>query len=127
MTMNDLQSLYEKMRTHLLAMPGPAWDDAVGGCYYRTPDGNACLVGCLLTDEDAREADRTLDEATVLALRHFPNVPYVAAFFDRAQWIHDTDAKAVVSGGDCAVEIWRARALSRLDALARETDLEVPV
>ena len=123
----DLQSLYEKMRTHLLAMPGPAWDDAAGGCQYRTSDGNACLVGCLLTDEDAREADDTLDEASVLALRYFPNVPYVAAFFDAAQGIHDRDAKAVVSGGDCAVEIWRASALSALDALACETDLEVPV
>jgi hypothetical protein len=124
---NDLQSLYEKMRTHLLAMPGPAWDDAADSCQYRTPDGNACLVGCLLTDEDAREADRTLDEASVLALRHFPNVPYVAAFFDAAQAIHDRDAKAVVSGGDRAVEIWRGRVLWELDDLARENNLEVPV
>jgi len=116
----DLQSIYEQMRQHLLTMPGPAWDDAAGSCQYRTSDGNACLVGCLLTDEVAREADRTLEDAGVLALRHFPNIPYVAAFFGEAQALHDLRAEAFA--GKDATE-WRKMVLSGLDDLADEYEL----
>lgn len=125
--MTTLQSLYEKMRQHLLAMPGPAWDILAGACQYRTSDGNACLVGCLLTDGEAEEADSKTLDADDLARRYFARIPHARAFLQEAQLIHDKDAganAAVSHAGN--VEAWRAAALLAFDALAVEHDLKVP-
>jgi hypothetical protein len=125
--MTTLQSLYEKMRAHLLAMPAPAWEEDVGGCYYRTSDGNACLVGCLLTDEVARKADERTEEASILARRYFSDVHNADAFFEAAQAIHDKDAGANSASSHAGnMEVWRTATLQAFDALAGEYGLEVP-
>lgn len=124
--MTTLQSLYKKMRQHLLVMPGPAWDDAASACQYRTSDGNACLVGCLLTNGEAEEADSKTLDAGDLARRYFARIPHAGAFLQEAQLIHDKDAgdnAAVSHAGN--VEAWRAATLLAFDALAGEYDLKV--
>lgn len=116
----DLQSIYEQMREHLLTMPGPAWDDALDSCQYRTRDGNACLVGCLLTDEAAKEADEMLDTAIDIGAQYFPSVDRAGDFLDEAQTIHDMEAAESV-GKDATR--WRENALYDLDALAADYGL----
>ena len=116
----DLQSIYEQMRQHLLTMPGPAWSNEVGACQYRAPDGNSCLIGCLLTDEAAKEADEHGTDAKLLGKRYFPSVPRVETFFDEAQTIHDMEAAESV-GKDATR--WRENALSDLDELAEDYGL----
>ncbi len=116
----DLQLIYEQMREHLLTMPGPAWDDALGSCQYRTRDGNSCLVGCLLTDEAAQEADEMLDTAVDIAAQYFPSVDRAGDFLGEAQDLHDLRAGRFA--GKDATE-WRETVLAGLDDLADEYGL----
>lgn len=48
---HNTQEAYERIRTYF-SRPGAelAYSDE-GECCYRTPDGNACALGCLLPDE----------------------------------------------------------------------------
>lgn len=68
--------------------------------YYKSP-GVRCAVGCLLTDEQAKEAQKTLDDwgngSNVKELleyyepvKHWGKDEYLALFLARAQEIHDT-------------------------------------
>jgi hypothetical protein len=46
-----LQSIFDRVADHFLAMSGPAQNHK-GDCCYRTDDGNRCFVGALIRDED---------------------------------------------------------------------------
>ncbi len=56
------QQLFDAIVEHAAQMPGKSWmnPDAKPcdqSCAYRSPDGNACFIGGLLTDEEANGLD----------------------------------------------------------------------
>lgn len=50
--MRTLQGQFDKMVEHMAAQKERAKDDY--GCQYRTDDGRACAIGCLISDEKAK-------------------------------------------------------------------------
>ena len=44
------QEIFNKVATHLLTQRKQAINDA-GICFYRTPEGLSCAVGCLIPDD----------------------------------------------------------------------------
>jgi hypothetical protein len=63
-------------------------------CSYRTSDGRACAVGCLLSDEDAAKLERVIEDYGVVDV---PN-GHLFDFLRRAQVIHDREALAAMQG-----------------------------
>jgi hypothetical protein len=58
----NAQEIFDKVARHLLKQNAQAKTSDGYGCMYRTVDGLACAVGCLLTDEEARAADTAKDK-----------------------------------------------------------------
>jgi hypothetical protein len=54
-----MQAVYDKVVTHLIRQGRPSLElpddgrfDEEAGCLYRSPDGLACAIGCLISDDD---------------------------------------------------------------------------
>lgn len=45
-----LQSLFDRVATHLLTQEVRAWDTDNERCMYRDDDGRSCAVGCLIEE-----------------------------------------------------------------------------
>lgn len=54
----NAQEIFDKVVSHLREQGGPAKDED-GKCWFRTPNGKKCAVGCLIPDE----AYKTIMEA----------------------------------------------------------------
>ena len=55
------QELFDAVVTHLLGMDGRC-ATGEGACLYRGPDGTACAVGALMTDEEAGRYDKSVSQ-----------------------------------------------------------------
>lgn len=106
-----LQSIFDAVARHFLAMPRPA-TNVYGDCVYRTEGGNRCFVGALIKDElydpvvegltirsDLCDASAILNEVVLASLERFgvqpdDDAPYrfphdVKYMLYRLQSVHD--------------------------------------
>ena len=56
------QEIFDHVANHLLMQRAPASNEE-GTCYYRTPNGNQCAFGCLLTDEEYAQLNQARCES----------------------------------------------------------------
>lgn len=54
--MLTLQQIFDKGLAHIRKQGGPARDEESDKCVYRSSNGRACIVGCLIADEDYQKA-----------------------------------------------------------------------
>ena len=52
---NEMQTVFDRVATHLLTQNAQSLDIVDGECLYRGEDGKMCAAGCLLTDGQAIE------------------------------------------------------------------------
>lgn len=77
MTYMEAQEIFDKVVIHLDTQGRRASDPGIAGCFYRTPDGLSCAVGCLIPDNEYKPE---MECGSVYALvRSFPRVPSIAA------------------------------------------------
>jgi len=65
------QQVFDAVVAHAAGMTSKSLFDPKSrssACAYRAPDGNACFVGCLLTDREAAGCDRPYDPLSVREL-----------------------------------------------------------
>jgi len=97
-TVDPLRDVFDRVKTHLLSQGKRALDEAQN-CYYRSPDGLKCAVGCLITDENY---DRNLEGYSIGAdlgalkealTKSGVNVehPGMMLMLERLQSIHDSE------------------------------------
>ena len=79
------QEAFNRMCEHLRGMKTRAINKGASACSYRTRDGRACAVGCLLTDEQARDADRAHKAGSDIAA----DLGLIADLLDDVQEAHD--------------------------------------
>jgi hypothetical protein len=90
------QDVFDTIVRHAASMPGRSMLGGSRFCSYRTSEGNACFVGCMLTDSQAQEGDRltrsgggggvgTLADRKLLPEALLPHLSLLAA----VQPIHD--------------------------------------
>lgn len=68
------KEVLDQVSTHLLKQ-GERAVNAVGGCIYRTKEGLACAVGCLMTDKEAESTPNEdwgylVDTGSVTSIHH---------------------------------------------------------
>lgn len=87
----------------------------LNGCWYRSPNGAKCAVGCLIPDEayNSKMEDHTLSSLVFEGLVSIPSVR-LEEFLRKAQAKHDTSN---------SVEDF----ISRLDSLAPNFNIKVPI
>ena len=61
----ELQEIFDKINSHMIAQGKIAYDDYKDQCCYRDPDGYSCAVGCLIADEDYDPAFESIVIGTV--------------------------------------------------------------
>jgi hypothetical protein len=80
------QEIFEKVARHLLTQNAKAVRGIA--CCYRTADGKACAVGCLLTNEQAARADQEF--LCVAQLARAKMVPAdMVSLLEALQYVHD--------------------------------------
>lgn len=92
--MSDLQSLFDRVASHLLLQGERSVQESSGGCMYRNGAGLSCAVGVLITDEAYAPAMewRSLDDEPVLdALRQsgVADSAEVLSLLNELQEVHD--------------------------------------
>ena len=91
MAVDPHQAAYRKVHAHLIAQ-GKRAVSKHGSCMYRTPEGLACAVGCLIPDKElAGFNESDLCEA-VSEIRHqCPSLKYLGTrFLEAIQGVHDS-------------------------------------
>jgi hypothetical protein len=99
----SLQSIFDTVSRHLLTQGKRSIDSDENGqtrCRYRGENGLACAVGCLLTDEEAKEVDRPKDatggSATWISIHLWPQFKDLAHAVDLLQSLQSVHDKKPV-------------------------------
>jgi hypothetical protein len=82
-----MQQEFDAVVQHLYKQGRPAKDE-LGTCYYRSPEGLSCAVGCRIPDEMYR---KSMEGTCVSALSGVPRViTEYEDMFDLLQYAHDS-------------------------------------
>ena len=85
--MNTMQFEFDAVVAHLYKQGRPAKDE-LGTCFYRSPEGLSCAVGCRIPDEMYR---KSMEGTCVSALSGLPQViTKYEDMFDLLQYAHDS-------------------------------------
>lgn len=109
------QEAFNIMVARLKDGTGRAMSTRTDDCAYLNGDGHKCVVGCLLTDEQARQAEDQLYSAA--AVNRAFNLKLDEAMLRAVQQVHDDP-----SSWDGTQFV----ALTMLDVIAARFDLTVP-
>lgn len=114
------QEVFDAAVTHLFTMPRRASDGVA--CRYRTKDGNKCLVGALIRDDEYRH---TMEHMSIDDIPLPPRLqPHLSLLRD-LQGIHDGDYWGVwTDNGHGPLDPVRAR--KAIANLAKRHGLTVP-
>ncbi len=87
------QEIFDRVWNFLNLQGKPAYDSAIG-CCYRTEDGLACAVGCLLDDDTAHSFDRFENKSIYSISKSFiykfpEELRQHVCFLEDLQSIHD--------------------------------------
>lgn len=89
------QQVFDAVVRHAATMPAPSRGPGGDACLYRTADGNACFVGALLTDAEAKGLDHAEDNTSYSALLASERLPErlvhqdLQSLMTELQYVHD--------------------------------------
>lgn len=115
----NTQQVFDKVATHLITQNEKAQDQSTGDCVYRTDDGKACAIGCLISDDSYADFIEGGDIFHLMDIDIIPdtlddmtNRSELGRFFDYLRHVHD----------DCPVTSWPYI----LRGVAQDYDLTTP-
>jgi hypothetical protein len=86
----SMQQAFDKMSEHLLSMNGRSIDPYLDSCKYRSPNGQKCVVGCLIPDK-MYEPDMDFSEDKDTSIKgvweRFPQVKELVKYDNESEMV----------------------------------------